>query len=125
MDIFSVHKEDRSKPRCLSCNEKVSRGGNNPKHFNTTNLRKHLQSHSSEYKKSCEKMPLKREEISAANIRASTQAPLKQITLQDLAERRKLFPPAHPRANELTYLLAEMIAINSQPFSIVENVAFC
>ena len=53
--FFVVHKEDKSKVMCLTCNEKVSQGGNNLKHFNTTNLRKHLQSHSNEYKKFCEK----------------------------------------------------------------------
>ena len=112
MDIFSVHKEDRSKAICLTCNKKVSRGGNNLKHFNTTNLRKHLQSHSSEYKKFCEKEATKREEIAAANTQASVQARLKQITLQDLTERRKLYPPDHPCAKELTNRLAEIIAID-------------
>ena len=53
------------------------------------------------------------------------QEQLKQITLQDLAERRKPFPPDYPRAKELTYCLAEMIAIDLQPFSIVEDVGFC
>ena len=38
MDIFAVHKEDKSKAICLTCNKKVSRDGNNPKHFNMTNL---------------------------------------------------------------------------------------
>ena len=123
--LFAIHEEDKSKTICLTCNEKVSRGGNNPKHFNMTNLRKHLQSHSSEYKKFCEKEATKREEIAAANTQASVQARLKQITLQDLAKRRKPFPSNHPCAKELTYCLAEMIAINLQPFSIVEDVSFC
>ena len=48
--FFSVHKEDKSKAICLTCKEKVSRGGSNPKNFNTTNLRKHLQSHRDKYK---------------------------------------------------------------------------
>ena len=58
MDIFAIHKEDKFKAICLTCNEKVSQGGNNPKHFNTTNFCKHLQSHSSEYKKTIEIKPL-------------------------------------------------------------------
>ena len=124
MDIFAVHKEDKSKAICLTCSKKVSRGGNNPKHFNMTNLRKHLQCHSSEYKKFCEKEATKREEIAAANTQTSTQVQLKQITLQDLADTRKPFPPDHPREKELTYHLAEMIAIDLQSFSIVEDVGF-
>ena len=51
MEFFSVHKEDKSKTIYLTCSEKVSQGGNNQKHFNTSNLRKHLQGHSGEYKK--------------------------------------------------------------------------
>ena len=122
--FFSVYKEDKSKAICLTCSEKVSRGGNNPKHFNTTNLRKHLQGHSGEYKKFFETEATKREEIEA-NSQASAQAKLKQITLQDLAERKKPFPPDHPRAKEITHRLAEMIAIDLQPFSIVEDIGFC
>ena len=53
-------------------------------------LRKHLQSHSSEYKKFCEKEATKQEEIAAANTQASVQARLKQITLQDLESRFRL-----------------------------------
>ena len=68
--FFAIHKEDKSKAICLTCKEKMSRGGNNPKHFNTTNLRKNLQSHSSEYKKFCAKEATKREEIAAANTQA-------------------------------------------------------
>ena len=51
MEFFSVHKEDKSKAIYLTCSEKVSQGGNNQKHFNTTNLHKHLQGHSGKYKK--------------------------------------------------------------------------
>ena len=124
--FFAVHKEDKSKAICLTCNEKVSRGGSNPKNFNTTNLCKHLQGHSDEYKKFCEKEVTKQEETGAANTQlASAQASLKQIILQGLAERRKPFPPDHPRAKELTYRVAEMIAIDLQPFSVVEDVSFC
>ena len=63
MDIFAIHKEDKSKAICLICNEKVSQGGNNPKHFNMTNFCKHLQSHSSEYKKICEVKPLSKRKL--------------------------------------------------------------
>ena len=78
--VFTVHKEEKSKAVCLTCNEKVSLGGNNPKNFNTTNLRKHLQSHSDKYKKFCKKEATKQEETRAVNAQASAQARLKQIT---------------------------------------------
>ena len=68
--------------------------------------------------------PLKQEDIEA-NSPASVQAKLKQVSLQDLAERKKPFPPDHLRAKEITHHLAEMIAIDLQPFSIVEDIGFC
>ena len=66
----------------LTCNEKVLQGGSNSKNFNTTNLCKHLQSNSVKYKKFCKKEATKQEETQAVNAQASTQASLKQITLQ-------------------------------------------
>jgi len=46
----------------MTCNEAVSSSGTDPKHFNTTNLRKHLQSHVKECKEFCEKEAIKNEE---------------------------------------------------------------
>ena len=64
----------------MTCNKVVSRGGTNPKHFNTTNLRKHLQNHDKDYKKFCEKEAAKNKEgkLKKANF--------KQLTLQSIAE---------------------------------------
>ena len=124
MECFAVHKEDKSKTVCLICNKKVSWGVSNLKNFNATNLRKYLQSHSDKNKKFCEKEATKQKETRAVNAHASVQASLKQITLQGLEERRKPFSPDHPHAKELTYRAAEIIAIDLQPFSIVEDVGF-
>ena len=68
--FFSVHKEEKSKVIRLTCSEQVSWGGNNQKHFNMTNLRKHLQGHSGEYKKLLETEATKQEDIEA-NSQAS------------------------------------------------------
>ena len=46
----------------MTCNEVVSQGGTTPKYYNTSNLRKHLQSHNKEYKEFCEKEAAKNEE---------------------------------------------------------------
>ena len=101
------------------------RGGNNPKHFSTTNLHKHLQGHSGKYKKFLETEATKQEEIEA-NSQANLQEKLKQITLQDLAERKMLFSLAHPHAKEINHHLAGMgIVIDLPPFSVVEDIGFC
>ena len=58
----------------MTCNEVISRGGNNPKHFNTSNLHKHLQSHDKEYKEFCEKKATKNEEgkLKKVNVKRLT-----------------------------------------------------
>lgn len=54
--FVAVSMEDKFKQyNYLTSNEKVLQGGSNPKNFNTTNLWKHLQNHSDEYKKFCKK----------------------------------------------------------------------
>ena len=103
----------------------MSRRGNNPKHFSTTNLHKHSQGHSGKYKKFLETETTKREEIEA-NSQANVQEKLNKITLQDLAERKKLFSVDHPHAKEINHHLAGMgIVIDLQPFSVVEDIGFC
>ena len=44
-----------TKAVCLTCKEKVSRGGSTPKTFNTSNLRKHLEGHGDKFKEYVEK----------------------------------------------------------------------
>ena len=88
-----------------------------------------MQSHRDKYKEFCEKEAAKRDETqeraaAASALQTSEQASLKQSTLKGLAERKKPLSPDHPRAKELTYRLAVMIAIDLQPFSIVEDVGF-
>ena len=56
---FIVRNEEKNKAVCITCNEMVSRSGTNPKHFDTSNLCKHLQSHDKEYKEFCEKEAVK------------------------------------------------------------------
>ena len=88
-----------------------------------------MQSHRDKYKEFCEKEAAKRDETqeraaAASALLTSEQASLKQSTLEGLAERKKPLSPNHPRMKELTYRLVVMIAIDLQPFSIVEDVGF-
>ena len=41
-NFFSISATDDSKAVCEDCGEKVARGGESPKTFTTSNLRKHL-----------------------------------------------------------------------------------
>ena len=88
-----------------------------------------MQSHHDKYKEFCEKEATKRDETqeraaAASALKPNARASLKQSTLEGLAERKKTLSPDHPRAKELTYRLAMMIAIDLHPFSIVEDVGF-
>ena len=116
---FSVHKEDKSKAICLTCKEKVSRGGSNPKNFNTTNLQKHLQSHRDKYKEFCKKEAAKRDrrnsEVSSSRQSTADKRTGKSKEYSRRISRRK--KTIVLRAKELTYCLVVMIAIDLQPFS--------
>ena len=101
-----------------TCKEKVSRGGKHPKSFNTSNLRKHLEGHEDKFKDYIEQEK-KRQELS------SNKGSYKQVTLEALTEKRKPYAADHPRAKVITQRIAEMIAVDLQPFSIVGNVGFC
>ena len=47
------------------------------------------------------------------------------MTLEALTEKRKPYAADHPRAKVITQRIAEMIAVDLQPFSIVGDVGFC
>lgn len=117
--FFSVDKSDKTKAVCLTCKQLISRGGDNPKAFNTSNLRKHLEGHADKYKEFVA-MEKKRQELELQ----SSKGKAKQVTLQDLEEKRKPYAYDHPCAQRLTHRIAEMIAIDLQPFSVVEDTGF-
>ena len=47
------------------------------------------------------------------------------MTLEALAEKRKPYAADHPCAKVITQRIAEMIAVDMQPFSIVGDVGLC
>jgi len=99
---------------------KKSHGGSNPKSFNTSNLRKHLEGHKDKFQEYVAQEK-KKQELQSGGSKAS----FKQVTLESLSEKRKLYAPDHPRAKGITHRIAEMIAVDLQPFSVVEDVGFC
>ena len=115
--FFVVDKEDKTKAVCLTCSEKVPRGGKQPKSFNTSNLRRHLEGHEDKFKEYIEQEKKKKEELKQVTS-------YKQVTLEALAEKRKPYAADHPRAKLITQRIAEMMAVDLQPFSIVNDVGF-
>ena len=49
---------------------------------------------------------------------------MKQPTLEDIQEKRKLWDINDSRAQKFHYLIGEMIAVDLQPFSVVEDLGF-
>ena len=91
--FFVIDTEDKTKAVCLTCKEKVPRGGKHPKSFNTSNLRKHLEGHEEKFKDYVEQEKRK-QELSSSSSKGS----YKQVTLEALAEKRKPYAADHPRA---------------------------
>jgi hypothetical protein len=124
--FFTINVANPGKANCSLRKQQQSRGGLSKKEYGTGNLRKHLVAkHSTELleaEKEAEKGRLEKQ--STDNLRKPTKAENKQQTLRELIDRNKAFQASHPRAQELTRALAEMIAIDLQPFSIVMDEGF-
>lgn len=103
---FRVNASDKNKADCNLCMAKLSRGGTKSTGYNTSNLIKHLKSqHEAEYK-----------EFTCDNKR--------QPTLQQMLAKRKKMSRDKPRVVKITEALAEYIALDDQPLSVVDNVGF-
>ena len=117
--FFTVDDDNNKKAICHKCKEKISRGGSNPRAFGTSNLIKHLQIHKEIYEEYLEIERKKKDE------EKSTGKGLKQATLEQVIDKQKPYSIDHPRAKSITSHIAEMMAVDLQPFSIVDNIGFC
>ncbi len=115
------------KAKCNLCHELISRGGKYEKLCNTTNLQKHLYSkHNEEVKTELKlieeekKLKKKRE----SEILIPVPKKLRNQTLPDLFAPKKLWDINNSQAKALHQRIGEMIAIDSQPYSVVEDIGF-
>ena len=120
LEFFTLCDNDDSKATCQVCNEKISRGGSKRKAYNTTNLRKHLQQHAGKYK---ELLEVEEREQSRKRSKEEEDK-LLQPKINETLEALNLYSPASPRHVSITKAIALMIAIDFQPFSIVEDEGF-
>ncbi|KAG8518007.1 Zinc finger BED domain-containing protein 4 [Galemys pyrenaicus] len=113
---FSLSAADPTKVLCLHCGRTISRG-KKPTNLGTSCLLRHLQRfHGSALKPDgAEPVP-----AAAAGPRGPPSAdPAGGASLDDTSE--KLYD-SHPVAKKITSLIAEMIALDLQPYSLVSNV---
>lgn len=116
---FSVCSADSTKVVCLHCGRTISRG-KKPTNLGTSCLLRHLQRfHGHALKADGHPEPaLSR----SPGVRGplSTESP-GASSFDDPSEK---FYDSHPVAKKITSLIAEMIALDLQPYSFVDNVGF-
>lgn len=116
--FFQIHKEDDNKAICNLCQMIVSRGGSG-KSASTSPLLKHLQRHHDD----------KYNEIITAKTKISEETQVRcsrtqQPTLSEFLQNTKTWDINDQRSKRINYKIAEMICLDNQPYSIVENTGF-
>ncbi|XP_066588089.1 zinc finger BED domain-containing protein 4-like [Prorops nasuta] len=116
-----------SNAMCNICNTIISLGGIG-KSANTTNLKYHLKKCHSE--KLCEleqNCQGEKENVNVDKALPSTSGSScssKQITIAAAINQTKKWDKNSAKAKEFNYLIGEMIALDNQPFNIVNNIGF-
>ncbi|XP_066214818.1 zinc finger BED domain-containing protein 4 [Saccopteryx leptura] len=115
---FSIYSADPTKVVCLHCGRTISRG-KKPTNLGTSCLLRHLQRfHSSVLKTDVPKTMLP----SPPGIHVPLSTELSGASSFDDTDEK--FYDSHPVAKKITSLIAEMIALDLQPYSFVDNVGF-
>ena len=120
-NYFSISVSDEKKAVCHECQENVAREGDKTNSFNTSNLRKHLRNRHPDKLRELEESEKKVNKKKAA---AKEQTSSSQATLKECLEWMRPYPIDHPVAQRITHFIAEMMALDCQPFSVVEDQGF-
>lgn len=111
---FKVSDEDNKLAICNVCSAKVSRGGTVPKNFSTTGLIHHLKT----------RHPIEHEEYRKTTLVKSTPTTSQTPSVATLFEKTKKFEEDSVKARGITEKVMEFIALDDQPFSVVEDIGF-
>ncbi|XP_062931754.1 zinc finger BED domain-containing protein 4 [Cynocephalus volans] len=115
---FSICSADSTKVVCLHCGRTISRG-KKPTNLGTSCLLRHLQRfHSNVLKTDVSETVLP----SSPDICVPLSTELSGTSSFD--DTNEKFYDSHPVAKKITSLIAEMIALDLQPYSFVDNVGF-
>ena len=119
--IWFTIKQDVHFAECNTCKAEVSRGGKNSKTFNTTNIVNHLKvKHVNKDKK------YEAEKAAEVETFKSQELSRKQQLLEDCCGSTSLkkWGIKSPCAQKVTKKIGRMIALDNDPFSLVEDVGF-
>ena len=109
---FNVNVADSSRATCKHCNVSVARGGKTTTTWTTTTLHNHMKRHHPS---------IKLENKTAVPADKPTPS---SSSLLDCFDRSRKWSTCDPRAVRYNRLIAEMIALDDEPFSVVNNTGF-
>ena len=117
-NYFVVSERNEQFAVCQLCRENVSQGGKTIKTFGTTNLIDHLKkNHPVDFKDYEEK-----KKVQELTVKQSKEHGKKQLTLEDTNIQQ--WDINDTRTVRVHNKIAEMMALNFQPLSIVSDVGF-
>lgn len=112
--------ENKHKAKCKECDVYVPRGGIIPSNYTTTNLINHIKRfHSQSHEALLSKMLAQNTKAKEKKTTASNQP-----TITASFEAQKPWGASHPQTRKFNHIIAKLIAIDSQPFSVVEDAGF-
>lgn len=127
-NFFKVDAVDNRKAVCNECKAKISRGGATAKFFTTTNLIGHLRSQHVEkyhdYEMAASSSKPKGLVGSSSATRSVTVTEASQATIEQCASMKDPWSIDHPRAQSISKAIGAMMALDCQPFSVVEDKGF-
>ena len=101
----------------------ISRGGKSAKTYTTTNLKKHLHCrHQAQFKEFEQQEEAKTGD--EANKQSGSRPSRRQVFLVFVVGKHQPFGFDHSKAREINRLVAELIAVDNQPFSVVDDIGF-
>ena len=127
-DYFKVSERNQCFAICQDCKNEVSHGDPTVKTFNTSNLINHLRrEHPTDFKDYEEKkvQELKEKEAAEKNTwKVPKVKGMKQLSLAETEARVKPWDIKDPHAIHVHQKIAEMMALDFQPYSIVSDTGF-
>ena len=109
---FTVCQDDPKHAACNACKAKISRGGSTPKTFGTTNLIRHLE------KKHPGVFSTYKDTAAKRRDAAESQRPQQPSTMA------AMFDVNTEKSNAITKKIMEFMALDDQPFSVVQDKGF-
>ena len=114
-----MNQEDSDFAKCTACSAKVKRG-KSVRDYSTKPLISHLRLYHTDQYNECNQKP-------STNATCSTKIGMnspKQPTILQAIDSTKQWPIEHSKSKEIHRKIGEMIALDSQPFSIVNDSGF-